>query len=178
MTASHLLALLPPATLARRVVAFRAAHGIRDAAAVPHITVKARSGLGPDLAWQVPAQAVAAALQPVPLTLGGPRLFPGGRALYLQVHSSGAVGLHLALLTALNPAERFGSEGPGMTPHLSVALGRRGLKLDPVLEAAQATFADLEAHPLTFTATELVWLRKAGPGAVYLPVEAWPLGAG
>ncbi|MFC6661926.1 hypothetical protein [Deinococcus multiflagellatus] len=52
------------------------------------------------------------------------------------------------------------------------------MDLRALLAAAQATFADLEAQPLTFTATELVWLRKAGPGAVYLPVEAWPLGAG
>ncbi|WP_235692747.1 2'-5' RNA ligase family protein [Deinococcus aquaedulcis] len=169
---------MPPPALAEQVVAFRAAHGIRDAAATPHVTVKARSGLGEDLAWVSQARAVAAQVSPVALTIGGPRLFRNGTALYLQVHSPEAVGLHLALLAALNPAERFGYEGPGMTPHLSVALGRRGVDLGALLAAAQVTFADLEAQPLTFTATELVWLRKAGPGAVYLPLEAWPLEGG
>nr|WP_255639159.1 2'-5' RNA ligase family protein [Deinococcus betulae] len=172
------MALLPPTELAGRVKAFRAAQGIQDAAAVPHVTVKARSGLGDPPSWLGLACAVAAETVPVSLTFGGLRLFGGGRALYLTVQSPSALALHLALLAALKPEQQFSSEGPGMTPHLTLALGRRGVDLNSLFMAAQREFADLAATSLTWTASELVWLRKPGPGAVYLPVEAWPLGGG
>ncbi|MFC4638615.1 2'-5' RNA ligase family protein [Deinococcus hohokamensis] len=176
MTASFLLALRPPVPVAARVVAFRQAHGVRDAAATPHITLKARSGLSPDLTWGPAVQAVAAAAQPVEVKLGGPRLFPGNRALYLAARSPGAVALHLALLDALKPAQRFGYEGAHMTPHLSLTLGRRGLDLPALLAAAQTTFEDLDREPLRFLADALTLMRKAGPGAPYVPVNDWPLG--
>ncbi|MFC4426349.1 2'-5' RNA ligase family protein [Deinococcus navajonensis] len=177
MTASFLLALCPPAAVAARVVAFREAHQVRDAAATPHITVKARSGLAEDLAWHPVVRAVTEAASPVNVTLLGPRRFPGDRALYLAVQSPQAVALHLALLEALKPARRFGYEGPDMTPHLSLVLGRRGLDLQVLLEEAQTAFGELDRHPLNWTAQTLTLMRKAGPGAAYQPVEAWPLGA-
>ncbi|WP_243398189.1 2'-5' RNA ligase family protein [Deinococcus koreensis] len=161
-----------------RVTAFRRAHGLQDAAAVSHVTVKARSGLDADLAWAGAARRVVAAFPPVALGIGGPRLFRNGTALYLQVASPDAVRLHLALLEALQPAQRFGYEGPQMTPHLSVALARRGLDLGALLLEARAAFGDLEQQPLTFTAHEVALMRKPGPGGVYQPVETWPLGKG
>lgn len=176
MSASFLLALLPPPEWSERVRAFRDWHGIRDAAAVPHITVKARSGLD-DSAGEV-ARAVAAKQTTVRVQVGGPRLFGNGSALYLAVFSPEAVRLHLALLDALPPARRFGSEGPGMTPHLSLALARRGVDLKALLLAAQAEFADLDAEGLTFTARTVTLMKKPGPGGFYAPVEEWPLGEG
>lgn len=172
MSASHLLALRPPPDIEARVVAFREAHGVRDAAAIPHVTVKARSGLDDDLHWLERVAAVAAATPPVPVELLAPRVFPNGSALYLPARSPGAVRLHLALLDALRPARRFGYEGPLMTPHLTLALGRRDVTLDALLDAARRAFP----HPPTFTATELVWMRKPGPGGAYQPVEGWTLG--
>lgn len=180
MTPSYLLALLPPPALAARIAAFREVHALRDAAATPHITVKARSGLAPDLGWADAARSAVAAQPPVRAQIGGPAVFRNGTALYLTVQSADAVALHLALLAALRPPQRFGYEGPHMTPHLSVALARRGSDLSALLDAARATFADLEAGaepgPLAFTAREVALLRKAGPGGVYLPAESWPLG--
>ena len=175
MSASLLLALLPPPELSERVWAFRDRHGIRDAAAVPHITVKARSGLD-DSAGEV-ARAVAAKQTPVRVQVGGPRLFGNGSALYLAVHSPEAVRLHLALLDALPPARRFGSEGPQMTPHLTLALARRGVHLPELLSDAEREFADLEGEPCVFTARALTLMRKPGPGGIYAPVEEWTLGA-
>jgi len=70
------------------------------------------------------------------------------------------------------PTRRFGYEGPHMTPHLTLALGRRDMNMDALLDAAQQNFT----HPLSFTATELVWMRKPGPGGAYQPVEGWTLG--
>ncbi|BBN94022.1 2'-5' phosphodiesterase of the 2H superfamily [Deinococcus grandis] len=172
MSPSHLLALRPPPDIEARVVAFREAHGVRDAAAVPHITVKARSGLDDDLRWLDLIPAVAAATPPVPVELLAPRVFPNGSALYLPARSTGAVRLHLALLDALRPTRRFGYEGPHLTPHLTLALGRRDVPLDALLDAAGQAFA----HPLAFTATDLVWMRKPGPGGPYQPVERWALG--
>lgn len=172
MSPSHLLALRPPPDIEARVVAFREAHGVRDAAAVPHVTVKARSGLDDDLRWLELVPAVAAATPPVPAELLAPRVFPNGSALYLPARSPGAVRLHLALLDALRPARRFGYEGPHMTPHLTLALGRRDVNLHALLDAAQQNFT----HPLSFTATELVWMRKPGPGGAYRPVQSWTLG--
>lgn len=173
MSASLLLALLPPPELSERVRAFRDWHGIRDAAAVPHITVKARSGLD-DSAGEV-ARAVAAKQTPVRVQVGGPRLFGNGSALYLAVFSPEAVRLHLALLDALPPARRFGHEGPQMTPHLTLALARRGVVLPELLSDAEREFADLEGEPLVFTAHTLTLMKKPGPGGVYVPVAGFPL---
>nr|WP_254606008.1 2'-5' RNA ligase family protein [Deinococcus sp. JMULE3] len=162
----------PPPDIEARVVAFREAHGVRDAAAVPHVTVKARSGLDDDLRWLDLIPAVAAATPPVPVELLAPRVFPNGSALHLPARSPGAVRLHLALLDALRPASRFGYEGPHLTPHLTLALGRRDVPLDALLDAAGQAFP----HPLSFTVTDLVWMRKPGPGGSYQPVEGWTLG--
>ncbi|WP_295816722.1 2'-5' RNA ligase family protein [uncultured Deinococcus sp.] len=176
MPSSYLLALLPPPELAARVQAFHVAHALRDAAAVPHITVKARSGLDAELTWAQRAREAIAAHPPVTVTIGGPRLFGNGSALYLHVDSPDAVRLHVALLDAIQPTQRFGYEGPHMTPHLSVALARKGVDLPALLAEAQVIFADLEADPVTFTAPGVALMRKPGPGGVYAPVEAWPLG--
>ncbi|MBB5236171.1 2'-5' RNA ligase family protein [Deinococcus budaensis] len=171
--ASFLLGVLPPPDLGARVDAFRARLGRRESA--PHVTVKARSGLGADLGWVPAARAVVAGSAPLALRVGGARVFAGGRAVYLAVDSPDVVALHLRLLEALEPAARFGYEGPAMTPHLTLALRRRGENLGAVLDAARAEFADLEARPLTFTAREVWRLRKPGPGGLYRPEEAWPL---
>ncbi len=156
--------------------AFRARLGLRESA--PHVTVKARSGLTPDLGWWGTARSVVTASPSLVLEVSGPRAFRNGTAVYLGVASPSLVGLHLRLLEVLKPARRFGYEGPQMTPHLTLALRRRGVDLGAVLEAARAEFADLEAHPLTFAAREVWVLRKRGPGGLYVPWEAWPLGEG
>ncbi|GBF06955.1 2'-5' phosphodiesterase of the 2H superfamily [Deinococcus aerius] len=173
MTPSFLLGLLPPADFAARVEAFRERLGLRESA--PHVTVKARSGLGGDLEWVPSARAGVAASPPVALQVGGARAFRNGSAVYLAVQSPEVVALHVRLLEALAPAERFGYEGPHMTPHLTLALRRRGVDLRTVLEAARAEFADLEVGPLAFTCSEVWLLRKPGPGGLYRPEEAWPL---
>lgn len=172
---SFLLALRPPAGLSARIEHFRRVHGLRDAAAVPHITVKARSGLTPDLGWIEAAHAVVARTPSVSLEVGGALLFPGGTALYLAVRSPDAVRLHVALLAALDPPQRFGSEGPQMRPHLTLALARRGVEWGALLLAAQAEFADLGTQPLTFTAHTVTLMKKPGPGGFYAPLEEWPL---
>lgn len=172
---SFLLAVRPPAGLSERIERFRRTYEMRDAAAVPHVTVKARSGLAPDLAWVAEARTVVARTPPVAVRIGGARLFGNGTALYLAVRSPEAVRLHVALLAALKPARRFGYEGPQMTPHLSLALARRGVNLAELLLAAQAEFADLDAQPLTFTAPTVTLMKKPGPGGFYAPVEEWPL---
>ena len=176
MTPSFLLAALPPPDLAGRVRSFRASHALRDAADTPHVTVKARSGLNEDLHWVPAARAVVAASAPLTLTVGGPAVFGNGSALFLRVESADLVRLHVALLDALRPARRFGYEGPHLTPHLSVALARRGLDLPALLPAAQAAFADLTDHPLTFTAQAVTLMRKPGPGASYQPAGDCLLG--
>ncbi|GHF97565.1 hypothetical protein GCM10017783_06810 [Deinococcus piscis] len=170
---SFLLALLPPPDVTERVQVWREQHGVRDAAATPHITVKARSGLGLERSWIPAAQAVAAQSAPVMLTFGGPELFPRGQALYLPVRSPGAVALHLALLDAVRPSGRFGYEGAAMQPHLSLALGRRGVDLPRLRAAAEAELADLPG--LSWTADHLALLRKPGPGGAYAVQECWPL---
>ncbi|WP_104991248.1 2'-5' RNA ligase family protein [Deinococcus sp. NW-56] len=174
--ASFLLGVLPPPDLGARVDAFRTRLGLRESAA--HVTVKARSGLTPELGWWEAARTVVAASSPVTLNIGGPQAFRNGTAVYLGVTSPDVVALHLRLLGALNPSQRFGYEGPQMTPHLTLSLRRRAVDLGTVLEAARAEFADLEAHPLTFTAREVWVMRKPGPGGLYVPWEAWPLGQG
>lgn len=173
---SYLIALLPPPELSERLQTWRVAHGLRDAAAVPHVTVKARSGLGPELDWLPAARAAVAAHPPVRLGYGPPRVFPRGRALYLPVFGAGPVSLHLALLEAVRPARRFGYEGPQLQAHLSVALPRRGLdllSLQPDLEAAVAGLL-----PGEHTANTAALMRKPGPGGVYAVLEEWPLAGG
>lgn len=176
MAPSFLLGLLPPADLAVQVEAFRERLGLRESA--PHVTVKARSGLGAGLDWMPSVRAVVAASPPVPLEVGGARAFRNESAVYLAVQSPEVVALHVRLLKALAPAERFGYEGPHMTPHLTLALRRRGVDLPTVLETARAEFTDLEAEPLTFTCSDVWLMRKPGPGGLYTPEEAWPLGQG
>lgn len=173
---SFLLSVRPPAELAARIERFRRAQGVRDAAAIPHITVKARSGLTPDLEWLGVARAVVAGTPPIAAEIGGARLFRHGAALYLVVRSPDAVRLHMALLAALKPPQRFGYEGPQMTPHLSLALARRGVDLGEVGLAARTEFADLDAEPLVFTARTVTLMKKPGSGGFYAPVEEWLLG--
>lgn len=179
MAPSFLLAVLPPPELTARIEAFRHAHHLKDAAAVPHLTVKARSGPSPELDWQERLRGVVARHVPLAVTIGGPRLFANGTAVYLEARSPAAVQLHLALLDALRsgqPAPRFfGYEGPGLQLHLSLALKRRGVVLPDVLRAAQAAFADLERDGLTWTAHSVTLMCKPGPGGFYAPLEAWPL---
>lgn len=175
-TPAFLLGLLPPPDLAARVEAFRARLGVRESA--PHVTVKARSGLNPDLAWLPVVRKVVAASPPVTLHLGGARAFRGGGAVYIAIHSPEAVALHLRLLDALRAPTRFSYEGAHMTPHLTLVLRRRGVDLRAVLSAARAEFADLDARPLSFTARAVWLMRKPGPGGRYVPEEAWPLGTG
>ncbi len=172
---SYLLALRPPPDLTARIQDFRAAQALRDAAAVPHVTVKPRSALSPDLGWQLPLRAVVAAHAPLRVSVGGARLFGNGSALYLEVRSEGAARLHLALLDALRPARFFGYEGPGLQLHLSLALARRGVDLPGLLAAAAREFADLAARPVSFVVPAVTVMRKPGPGGVYLPLEDWPL---
>lgn len=176
MTPSFLLGLLPPADLRVRVEAFRERLSLRESA--PHVTVKARSGLDAGSGWKPSLREGVAASPPVTLGVGGARAFRNGSAVYLAVHSPEAVALHVRLLGALNPAERFGYEGPHLTPHLTLALKRRGVDLGVVLEAARAEFAELNEAPLTFTCREVWVMRKPGPGGLYVPEEAWPLGQG
>lgn len=176
MAASFLLAALPPPQLAARIQAFRSGQHLTDAAAAPHVTVKARSGLSPETpGWPQSLREVVARHAPLALSIGGPRLFGNGTAAYLETHSPGAMRLHLALLEALKPARFFGYEGPGLTLHLSLALRRRGVDLAGVLAAARAEFADLEREPLTFTARSVTLMCKPGPGGFYAPLETWPL---
>ncbi len=177
MSASYLLAVLPPGELTGRIQNFRSALDLKDAAAVPHITVKARSGLSPELDWQDELRKVVGQHAPLPMSVGGPHLFSNGTALYLEVASSEAVSLHLALLDALKPARFFGYEGPGLQLHLSLALKRRGVGLPTLLTAAQTEFADLEREPHPFTAHTVTLMRKPGPGGIYAPLEEWPLSA-
>ncbi|EYB68865.1 hypothetical protein DEIPH_ctg016orf0011 [Deinococcus phoenicis] len=176
MTPAFLLGLRPPADLAARVDAFRVRLGVRES--VPHVTVKARSGLDADLAWAAAARAVIAQTPPITVQVGGARAFRGGRAVYLAIRSPEAAALHVRLLEALTLPVRFGFEGPQMTPHLTLALRRRGVDSGVVLTAAQAEFADLTARPLTFTAGEVWVMRKPGPGGLYVPEEVWRLGTG
>jgi 2'-5' RNA ligase len=176
VTPAFLLGVLPPDDLTARIEAFRERLSLRESAS--HITVKARSGLDADLSWTSPARVIVAASPSVTLTLNGPQAFRNGSAVYLAVLSPEVVALHLRLLAALKPSSRFGYEGPGMVPHLTLALRRRGVDLSTVLEEAEAEFADLENTPLTFTAREVWVLRKPGPGGLYVPQEAWPLGRG
>ncbi|CAM3388111.1 2'-5' RNA ligase family protein [Deinococcus saxicola] len=176
MVPSYLLAVLPPPELEARIQHFRSAHQLQDAAAVPHITVKARSSLSSEqLDWQEKLHEVVAQHAPLPLSVGGPRLFSNGTALYLEAVSAQAVDLHLALLDALRPARFFGYEGPGLQLHLSLALKRRGVELSELLTAAQTEFADLEGEPHRFTAQTVALMRKPGPGGFYTPLEEWPL---
>ncbi|QFP77844.1 2'-5' RNA ligase family protein [Deinococcus sp. AJ005] len=175
MAPSYLLAALPPPELAARIQTFRAAHQLRDAAAVPHITVKARSGLLPELDWQANLREVVARHAPLPISVGGPRLFSNGTAVYLEAASVEGVDLHLTLLDALRPARFFGYEGPRLQLHLSLVLKRRGVELSELLTAAQTEFADLEREPLAFTARRITLMRKPGPGGIYAPLEEWPL---
>ncbi|MDV6373522.1 2'-5' RNA ligase family protein [Deinococcus arenicola] len=176
MSPSYLLAVLPPPELAERIQNFRSTHNLKDAAAVPHITVKARSGLSPEaLDWQDALRGVVGQHSPFMLEIGGPRLFRNGTALYLEARSPEAVRLHLALLDALKPAKFFGYEGAALKLHLSLALARRGVELPELLTAAQAEFADLEREPLVFTAHTLTPMRKPGPGGFYAPLEEWSL---
>ncbi|MFK7601508.1 2'-5' RNA ligase family protein [Deinococcus sp. SM5_A1] len=179
MAPSYLLAALPPPELAARIQTFRTTHNLKDAAAVPHITVKARSGLLPELNWQEKLREVAARHAPLPIAVGGPRLFSNGTAVYLEADSSEAVQLHLALLDALwniqTDTRFFGYEGPGLQLHLSLVLQRRGVELSELLTAAQTEFADLEREPLAFTARKITLMRKPGPGGIYAPLEEWPL---
>lgn len=176
MSAVYLLALRPPPELTGRVQTFREQHGLRDAAAEPHITVKPRSGLTPDLAWAGAARQAVLEHAPVKVSVGGPRLFRNGSALYLHVSSREAVHLHLALLNAIRPARRFGYEGPHLTPHLSVALSRPGLDLAGLLIKAEQAFGQLDRAPLIFTAHSVTLMRKPGPGGFYTAIEEWPLG--
>ena len=65
-----------------------------------------------------------------------------------------------------------------LPPHQPLALRRRGVDPGAVLEEARDEFADLDTRPLPFTAREVWVMRKPGPGGLYVPWEAWPLGQG
>ncbi len=147
-----------------------------DAAAEPHITVRSHTGLSSSSSDWAEAVAIAARTLPLECLLGGPQVFTNRSALYLSARGAGLRELHLALL------ERFpggaGYEGRNFTPHLTLALARRGTDLPVLAQRAQAEFSDLAAHPVSFAATSLTLMHKPGPGSVYRAAESWPLGSG
>lgn len=169
MAEGLLLALLPPPELAARVRAFRAAHGIVDAAAEPHVTLL-RSGA--DLVraqWEQAGHRLAGQLTAPEVALGGARVFGNGAALYLAVSLQGDATLPEALRRVAADLHAR----PGRSLHLSVALNRRGVDLGALLPPARRAFADLETTPLCWTPPALTLLHKAGVGAAYRPVQAW-----
>lgn len=173
MTTSFLLALLPPEELTSRMTAFRERHGIVDAAAFPHITVKSSLGLMPDLWWGASVARLAARVPAPTLQVRGPRLFPNQTAVYLDIHSEDARQLHMALLRVLEPPEIPETEGTNLKLHLTLALHRRTVSLPEILTSAKAEFAELDAAPLTFTCPALTLMCKVGSGNAYEPVEEW-----
>lgn len=173
MTPSFLLALLPPGELTGRITAFREQHAIEDAAAFPHVTVKSGAGLMPDL-WWVNSVARLVERTPAPgVLVRGPRLFPNGTAVYLDVQSEDAMQLHLNLLRVLTPPEIPDYEGRNLKLHLTLALHRRSVTLSEVFGQAQAEFTELDASPLAFTPPALTLMCKGGAGTAYEPVEEW-----
>ncbi|WP_407570434.1 2'-5' RNA ligase family protein [Deinococcus altitudinis] len=176
---------MPPAPLSARIVGWQQA--LAHAITAPHVTLKAPGHLS---AAQLDACAEACRTAPAfEVGLGSVQTF-GERVVFLEAVGAGLHALHARLVAAVGEsATPF--ELTGYHPHLTLALGWRPFRLggpqegehgkgspeawNEVLEHARASFADLQATPLSFAVTEAALFRKDPPGQPYHEVTRWNL---
>lgn len=175
----YFCAVTPPEPLLGRIEAFRTRFGNPHHRVEPHVTVKVPFLHTADPApWLEAARAACAGLRPFVLQFGAPDRFPEARVLYLTVSGEGLQQLHEAVLNALRPwapPDPNGHEGPGFSPHLTLAAGRFGIDsagLDRMEEAAREELAGLPPVEVR----SLRCYRKRSGDSYWQPFADLPLG--
>ncbi|GGJ23724.1 2'-5' RNA ligase family protein [Deinococcus roseus] len=115
---TYVLALIPPQDISERVLQYQLQY--TRPSMEPHITIKFKAGLTPDLDWLPRVQALCAATAPFQVQLSGVRTF-GPRVLFWDVVSPGARTLHLHTLLAVgHPPQPQFFEGEAYQMHLTL----------------------------------------------------------
>ncbi|GAA4013950.1 2'-5' RNA ligase family protein [Deinococcus rubellus] len=164
MTPTFFLGVTPPPDVAARVLAWQTE--LEHVTTAPHVTLLPPTER-PEARWQQVARQIAARHAPVPVKLGHPDFF-GSRVIFLRVDAPGLETIHADLVHTLGEAPgEFALEN--FHPHLTLALSWRSLNVGwaEAVRSAKATFHDLEAEPLSFTASELVLFGKDETGQPY-----------
>ena len=134
----------------------------------PHITVKAQSGLGADLAWLESTKAVCSSFRRFPVSLGVPGTFDAAVA-YLSVHSERLRDFHEKLVAAVSPPPEIMSrymEMDRFIPHLTLGQTHWGLNSQEVTDMTSAGLTELSPFP-TFTVDFVRVYRKMDHDDVY-----------
>ncbi|WP_161883376.1 2'-5' RNA ligase family protein [Deinococcus alpinitundrae] len=173
MSPTFFIGITPPPDFAAHVLAWQAE--LEHVVTAPHITLLAPAEL-PLEHWQSVAEQVAARHTPARVKLGGSDFF-GSRVIFLRVDAPELRPIHADLVQTLGEAPgEFALEN--FHPHLTLALNWRSLNVGwaEAIRHAEATFAGLDAAPLTFEARQLVLFGKDTAGQPYTERRRFDLG--
>ncbi|MGM1046200.1 MAG: 2'-5' RNA ligase family protein [Bacillota bacterium] len=141
----------------------------------PHITVKAQSGLSPNLEWMGKIKESCSTFSRFQLSLSEPASF-GITVVYISVQSKEIVELHRRLVEVISPSleliERYFELG-NYTPHLTLGQTHWGMKEEELAEMNTIARNDLAPFP-TWTVTHLRVYKEIKPDK-YVPFEDIPL---
>lgn len=119
----------------------------------PHITVKAQSGLTPDLGWLNNVKHACSSFPNFRLGLAAPSTY-GTAVAFLSVESIKIFELHMQLMNAVSPSTEdiLPYELDGFHPHLTLGQTRWGMEESEVTEMIEKASTDLLPFP-TFDVT-------------------------
>ena len=166
----YFVAVEPPGDQSLRIATVMRQLG--DPSPVPHITVKAPSGLGPDLAWLPAVREVAARSERFIVTIREARTF-SNRILYLAVQSANLAQLHQIILETVAPSPELVtkySEERQYIPHLTLAISHIEYGLPPY----QTLVSNLRGLD-PFEAFELTIFRREDASTRYRTWQRLPL---
>ncbi|HEU4963278.1 MAG TPA: 2'-5' RNA ligase family protein [Bacilli bacterium] len=172
------IGLVPPDEFGEQLDVLHRRWNYRTIAA-PHITVKAQSGLTPDMDWVEKVRSVCAKISPFTIQLGGPTFF-GDSVLYLSVQAPEVRTLHEQLVEAVDPSpeerQRYWETGDHFVPHLTVAQTAFGVSAEQLQAFASEVERELTPSP-TFRAQFVRVYMQERPGEDYRPYLDIPLGS-
>lgn len=141
----------------------------------PHITVKAQSGLTPDLAWLDAIRRVCASFAKFTISLSHPETFADAVA-YLSVQSTELRLFHEQLVAAVSPPPevmRRYMEMDQFIPHLTLGQTHWGMSSREIME--MKANASIELAPYPSFVVDFIRVYQETAKDVYTPYEDIPL---
>jgi len=137
----------------------------------PHITVKAQSGLGTDLAWLDNIKHVCASFPRFPVTLGQSETF-GVAVAYLSVHSGHLQDFHEGLVSAVSPPQEIMKrymEMERFVPYLTLGQTHWGMNSEEIVDMKASAMVELAPFPMF--SVEFVRVYQEIENDIYVPYE-------
>lgn len=166
----YFLGLHPPTSLSDSVLAFR--KECNTSGMMPHITIKAPCGLGPDQTWLPLVVQICRSHPALTVRVEGVSCF-GDSTLFLRVISPDLINFHNQIVRELDIsfADQVACfEGPQYSPHLTLMQTRSSAE-EIISESIVASAIERFTEPFEFRAKTLAVYRKPPRGEYHLLTE-------